>query len=162
MQLTIITIDEIVYQDGVSYTPLDVSSVPSNVHALQFDTELNSGWIEFKPDAEGITAINEELTSLPAWALTCQQKWEEADFLAKNPPPPSDADAKFKCQSQAASLLSRVDWTVTGDVADPAKANPYLTNQAEFIAYRNALRQLAINPVTNPTFPTTPTAQWSS
>ena len=66
------------------------------------------------------------------------------------------------CKQQATGLLYKTDWTTISDVADPAKSNPYLMNQAEFIAYRSQVRALAVNPVENPTFPTAPTPQWSS
>jgi len=66
------------------------------------------------------------------------------------------------CKQQASGLLYKTDWTTIADVADPTKSNPYLTNQAEFIAYRSQVRQLAVNPVVNPTFPPVTTAQWSS
>lgn len=66
------------------------------------------------------------------------------------------------CKQQASSLLYKTDWTTIPDVADPTKSNPYLTNQAEFIAYRSQVRQLAVNPVVNPTFPAEPTAQWGT
>jgi hypothetical protein len=65
------------------------------------------------------------------------------------------------CKKQASELLYETDWTTIPDVANPAN-NPYLTNQADFIAYRNTVRQLAVNPVANPAFPTKPTEQWSS
>lgn len=67
---------------------------------------------------------------------------------------------KMTCKQQASDLLYATDWTTIPDVANPAN-NPYLMNQADFIAYRNAVRQLAVNPVTNPVFPDKPTEQWS-
>lgn len=66
------------------------------------------------------------------------------------------------CKEQASGRLYATDWTTIPDVADPTKSNPYLTNQAEFIAYRSQLRQLAVNPVENPTFPPVPKAQWGT
>jgi hypothetical protein len=65
------------------------------------------------------------------------------------------------CKKQASALLYETDWTTIPDVANTANS-PYLTNQAEFIAYRNEVRKLAVNPVADPTFPTVPTAQWAS
>lgn len=65
------------------------------------------------------------------------------------------------CKAKASKLLYETDWTTIPDVADPIN-NPYLTNQAEFIVYRNALRKLAVTPVANPTWPTKPTEKWSS
>lgn len=66
------------------------------------------------------------------------------------------------CKEQASGLLYKTDWTTIPDVADPTKSNPYLTNQAEFIAYRSQIRQLAVNPVLDPVFPPVPKAQWGT
>ena len=66
------------------------------------------------------------------------------------------------CRQVATGALNSTDWTSIADIADPTKNNPYLTNQAEFITYRNQVRQLAINPVVDPVWPTAPTEQWSS
>jgi len=74
-----------------------------------------------------------------------------------------DAQAPLTaCQQKASQLLYQTDWTTIADVSDPAKSNPYLTNAAEFNTYRNTVRQYAINPVADPTWPSQPTAQWSS
>jgi hypothetical protein len=77
------------------------------------------------------------------------------------PPPPSPDDLKAVCKATASRLLYETDWTTIPDVADPAN-NPYLTNVADFIAYRNILRNYAVNPVVDPVWPTEPTAVWSS
>ena len=72
MKLTIIREDGAVYKDGISYSGLDLSSVPSNVHALQwYETE---GEIEFsgRPKPQ-----NETITELPSWANICITKWDE-------------------------------------------------------------------------------------
>lgn len=66
------------------------------------------------------------------------------------------------CKQEASGRLYKTDWTTIADVADPTKSNPYLMNQAEFIAYRSQVRALAVNPVVNPTFPPVPTAQWGT
>jgi hypothetical protein len=66
---------------------------------------------------------------------------------------------KDDCKSQASALLYATDWTTIPDVADSAN-NPYLTNQAEFIAWRSQIRELAVNPVIDPVFPTQPTPVW--
>lgn len=66
------------------------------------------------------------------------------------------------CKTEASRRLYKTDWTTIADVADPAKSNPYLTNQAEFVAYRSNLRKLAVNPEVNPVWPVEPTATWSS
>jgi hypothetical protein len=63
------------------------------------------------------------------------------------------------CKKQASSLLYQTDWTTIPDVASPTN-NPYLTNQAEFITWRSQIRELAVNPVVDPTWPTEPTPVW--
>ena len=65
------------------------------------------------------------------------------------------------CKQQASKLLYETDWTTIPDITNTAN-DPYLLNQADFIAYRNTIRKLAVNPVADPVFPTVPTAQWSA
>jgi hypothetical protein len=74
MKLTIITADNAVYKDGVSYLDLDLSScgIPSNVSALQWQD--TSGWIEDK----SALVDNLAITELPAWVNACLIKWDEA------------------------------------------------------------------------------------
>jgi hypothetical protein len=65
-------------------------------------------------------------------------------------------------KARAVQILQATDWTSIPDVADPALSNPYLTNQAEFFAYRSALRAIAVNPTEgNLDWPTQPKEQWS-
>jgi hypothetical protein len=64
------------------------------------------------------------------------------------------------CKSQAQSLLSATDWSEIPSVTNTANT-PHLTNAADFVTYRNAVRALAVNPVVNPTFPTQPTEAWA-
>ena len=78
------------------------------------------------------------------------------------PPVPTPEELIAQCKSTASGILASTDWTAIPDVADPLKSNPYLMNQDEFVAYRSTVRNLAVNPVENPTFPTAPTEQWSS
>lgn len=63
----------------------------------------------------------------------------------------------------AIRLLQDTDWTTIPDVANPALSNPYLSNQAEFIAYRNEIRQYAINPIDgNIDWAQIPQEEWKS
>jgi hypothetical protein len=59
---------------------------------------------------------------------------------------------KDSCKAQAKALLAASDWSVLPDVG--------LTNKTDFESYRATLRNLALNPVENPTFPTEPTPVW--
>lgn len=76
MKLTIIREDNAVYKDGVSYSNLDLSAVPADVHALQFNDVSNDGWVEFTSPIP-----NEEITALPVWAITAMAKWDEAKTI---------------------------------------------------------------------------------
>jgi len=78
MKITIIVEDGAVYKDGVSYSNLDLSSTPANIHAVQFNNTTNAGWIEFKDNEDGTKPQNESLTSLPDWAITALTKWDTA------------------------------------------------------------------------------------
>lgn len=61
---------------------------------------------------------------------------------------------KAKCKEQAKELIAATDWAVLSDVT--AK----LVNQQDFVTYRATLRDLIINPVATPEFPTEPTPTW--
>lgn len=63
-----------------------------------------------------------------------------------------EAEAKAKNKEQAMALLTETDWTQMLDVN--------LLNKDAFTSYRAALRQIAINPEVNATFPTKPIEQW--
>lgn len=64
-------------------------------------------------------------------------------------------------KAEATYRLQQTDWIVAADVGNPVMSNPYLANQAEFIAYRNEVRQHAINPVEGQIdWPEAPTANW--
>jgi hypothetical protein len=80
MRLTIIPEDGSVYKDNYSYSNLDLSFVPSNVHAFQwYDTY---GEIEFKREfVNGVFnhPSNKPVVALPDWAVQCVSKWDEAD-----------------------------------------------------------------------------------
>jgi len=83
MKLTIIPDDKSVYKDKVSFEGVDLSAVPLNIHALQFDDATNTGHIEFKDGP------NQDITELPDWAITASANYEtsvaayEAEQAAK-------------------------------------------------------------------------------
>jgi len=82
-----------------------------------------------------------------------------AEYVTPPPYIPTAEDNK----KTATQLLQQTDWTTVSDVADPALSNPYLMNQAEFFAYRSAVRAIAVNPTAGVlTWPTKPQEQWSS
>lgn len=103
------------------------------------------------------------------WALN-GDNYEGLDWLDSSPKPTqAELDAlwipteetysKENCKKEASALLYETDWTTIPDIADSSQT-PYLTNQAEFIAWRSQIRALAVNPVADPVFPPTPEAIW--
>jgi hypothetical protein len=153
MKLTVIPVDGTVNEDGKAYIGLNLSScnIPANVHALQWQD--TAGWIEFKDPTP-----NQPITELPAWANCCMNKWTEAN----TPKPPEPPTAEQNKQI-AVNKLQATDWTTIPDVGDPTKSNPYLSNVQDFVVYRNAIRQYAINPVAGAiNWPTLPQEVWAT
>jgi len=70
-----------------------------------------------------------------------------------------EAEQLAACKTKAQSLLAATDWVTLSDITT---GSPKLTNQADFLAYRSAVRSLAVNPITSPNWPVLPTEQWSS
>lgn len=75
MKLTIIPVDGAVYKDNLVYAGLDLSAVPSNIHALQWSGV--KGWLEFVEDGDSKPA-NESISELPEWAYIALTKWDAA------------------------------------------------------------------------------------
>jgi hypothetical protein len=65
-------------------------------------------------------------------------------------------------KTTATNLLSQTDWTAIPDVADPAKSDPYLVNQAEFVSWRSAIRAIAVTPTWDAVFSAQPNEVWSN
>lgn len=151
MKLTIIPSDNNVVIDGVSKLPLYWEGTPSDVHALQWDDV--AGEIEYKNPTR-----NEPITELPGWANNAVASWE----VGVIPPPVPPATAEQNKQ-KASALLYETDWTTIPDVSNPQISNPYLVNVDEFIAYRNTVRGIALNPPAGDIiFPVKPQAVWQS
>ena len=155
MKLTIIPSDKTVYVNSISIGDLVLSTanIPVDVHALQWDEVAGS--IEFIDK----NIPNQSISELPAWANACVAIWQTAYDNSQKPYIPTADENK----GMASALLSQTDWTTIPDVSDPTKSNPYLTNVNEFLTYRNAVRQYAINPISGTIdWPTVPTSVWAS
>jgi len=60
----------------------------------------------------------------------------------------------------AVGILNSTDWTTIADIGLPT-ANPRLSNQDQFIAYRQVIRQIAVYPTAGEVvWPTPPTEVW--
>ena len=86
-------------------------------------------------------------------------KWGPIQDYVAPVRPPNAAEAN---KLIASHLLADTDWAMVPDVADAALSNPYLTNKADFVAYRNLLRAIVISPTAGDlSWPSKPTAKWS-
>jgi hypothetical protein len=113
------------------------------------------------------------LTPDAQWSLTNVNEYSTLVWYSEDIPEPSEDlinqeiaslnanQPLVNCKDEASKLLYETDWTTIPDITNTAN-DPYLLNQADFIAYRNTVRKLAVNPVADPVFPTVPTAQWSA
>ena len=88
--------------------------------------------------------------------------YNNGQFVPVPVPEPIPPTAEENKQT-AMTRLQNTDWTTIPDVGDPTKSNPYLSNVQEFVVYRNAVRQYAINPVVGfIQWPTKPTEVWTT
>lgn len=100
------------------------------------------------------------------WGLNAndpnQLSWSESNTIPK--PTKEELDAQWnevlsikkkeQCKDKAKQLLSQSDWSTLPDV------QAQLSNYQDFVNYRSQLRNLVINPVENPVFPSEPEARW--
>jgi hypothetical protein len=119
--------------------------------------EQNNFVVQVEPDDQTFEI------GLPLYWIDCpsnivayQYQYINGQYVAYIPPV-STANENKKI---ASGLLSATDWTTIADVASPTNS-PYLANQADFIAYRNTVRQYAVYPVAgNIVWPTAPVEEW--
>ena len=153
MKLTIIPSDGAVYENDICYSGLTWAGTPEDVHALQYDTDLIRGWIEYKDGKP-----NEDIFNLPEWALNAEAAWTEAN-TPKPPEPPVPPTAEQNA-AKAKQLLIDTDWVELPSVSDPVN-DPYLSNVAAFEEYRLWLRRVAVSPIAGDLpWPIKPVEDW--
>jgi len=78
MKFTVIADDCTAYINTVPLR-IDVSEIPDNVHALQYNLETNKGRIEFKMSEDEIRPDNLIIDNLPEWGNEILKKyqWEQ-------------------------------------------------------------------------------------
>lgn len=110
-----------------------------------FPVDAAHKWIDCPDDitAGNFSYINDQFIAIP---------------FEPTPPPTADQN-----REDAIARLQKTDWLTIPDVGDPTKSNPYLSNVQDFIVWRNAVRQYAINPVAgNIDWPAKPTEVWTT
>lgn len=116
------------------------NTLVTNVAVADAEFAQSQGWVSCPDEvAPGWTYVNDV-------------------FAPPAPYVPSADDNKAK----AVNLLQQTDWTSIPDVGNAELSNPYLTNQAEFFAWRSQIRAIAVNPTAGDLeWPVQPTEQWS-
>ena len=149
--LVISSVAQSVFYNGNGMANLSNLPIPSGVKSLYWDDSALTGWIE-NLDENGNYIGNTDIAELPEWGTQCLNIYQ-----GSLPPLPTPIEI---CKYTAKGLLSDTDWTEVPSVSDVTNT-VYLINVADFINYRVAVRQLAVNPVANPVWPTLPIANWS-
>jgi hypothetical protein len=112
---------------------------PSGINATDPNSHINEIWTKGNAGEYGVIA----------------------EYVPEPIPPIVPPNAQQN-KDKAVRLLNESDWAATSSIADPATSNPYLTNQAEFLVYRSAIREIAVNPQEGfITWPNKPNEVWS-
>lgn len=103
----------------------------------------NNRICQIEPDSDTFPIAEPLFWTICPDDCTTEWTYAEGQFIPPQPHIPT-AD---KNKAKAVSLLQQTDWTTIADVGNPQTANPYLSNQAEFIAWRSQVRAIAVNPI---------------
>ena len=140
MKLTVVPPDKTIVIDGAAVpncTHVDLSWIPSDVHAMFFDTTKGKGFIEYEEDAvdgNGDKKWGEEITEIGIWQQAVTDHANEQTLAAAAHEAARNHLAEVKEYRNA--LLIWSDWTQGNDspLSDSKKA--------EYVTYRQALRDL--------------------
>ena len=96
----------------------------------------------------------EDETQLPYIQKAEEENWE--NITGSWPPAPTEEVLLFGVKNEALGLITQTDYTQLPDVS------MRLTDSSRdaFIAYREAVREIFINPMVDPVWPTKPTVEW--
>lgn len=158
-RITIIPSDTYCSIDSVGYKDVDMSSINSNIHAVQWFGD--NGWVEFNETPQG-KLENKPITDIEQFKFVLDS-WNEINYSKLHPVPEPIVPPTAEQNKQTASqLLYDTDWTQVPSTSDPLYSTPYLMNADAFAAYRNLIRNIAINPVEGVIdWPVKPKAIWS-
>ena len=134
MKLTIIRDMGLVHVDGTGYDELDMSSVPVEIHAVQWNG--TEGEIEYVSN----DVPNEYITALPSWVdapIAARQAKIDEEAIAEAEAEAYAASDEGKAEAirvKRDSLIAETDWWASSD----------LTMTQEQSDYRQALRDITL------------------
>jgi len=144
MQITIIPSDAFISIDGRGFNAVDMSLLEPGIHAIQYNTNTNTGHIELAPDA-GSGPVNIDITSTAAFDSVIAQ-WQALADAEDNPPPPTVAAAALE-QKQA--LYEACRKHITGGVSSTALGAPhtYPTTETDQINLSGCVTESLLNEI---------------
>ena len=148
MKLTIVAADKTVIKDGTACPELSLSWLPSNVWAVQWDSETSKGEVEYNDGTPNL-----EITELGVYAqgvtdfdnnIASSEETQMRGFVLS---------AINVLRTERDTKLERSDWTQLPD------AQLTDAKKTEWATYRQKLRDLPATETdyANPTWPTEPT-----
>ena len=111
MKISIINTDSTVVIDGVGFDSLDLSTISSDTHAIQFDTATSTGHVEYNDGTanEAITSIAPYQSIIDAWQVV-----KDARQAAKDAQPvPVEPTAQEVVNNESLQYLASTDWYIT-------------------------------------------------
>jgi len=102
MKISIINTDSIVVVDGLGFDSLDLSTISSATHAIQFDTATSTGHVEYNNGT-----ANEAITSIAAYQSIIDA-WQAAKDAQ-----PLELTAQEILNNESLGYLASTDWYIT-------------------------------------------------
>ena len=102
MKISIINPDSTVVIDGLGFDSLDLSTISSATHAIQFDTATSTGHVEYNNGTanEAITSIAAYQSIIDAWQVVKDAQ-------------PVELTAQEILNNESLGYLSSTDWYIT-------------------------------------------------
>jgi len=102
MKISIINPDSTVVIDGLGFDSLDLSTIPSTTHAIQFDTATSIGHVEYNDGTanEAITSIAAYQSIIDAWQVVKDAQ-------------PVELTAQEILNNESLGYLASTDWYIT-------------------------------------------------
>ena len=102
MKISIINPDSTVVIDGLGFDSLDLSTISSTTHAIQFDTATSTGHVEYNNGT-----ANEAITSIAAYQSIIDA-WQAAKDAQ-----PLELTAQEILNNESLGYLASTDWYIT-------------------------------------------------
>ena len=104
MKISIINTDSIVVVDGLGFDSLDLSTISSATHAIQFDTATSTGHVEYNDGTanELITSITAYQSIIDAWQVVKDAQ-----------PVPVELTSQEVLNNESLGYLASTDWYIT-------------------------------------------------